>query len=443
LPRSGGGTDAVIIGWDKFRPIRSEGQGAGTNDSCLPAGDGAAMSQSAPLDPRTRSLWPTEAAHGDVHGDGVPYRPPRRIRENKGRKRLDTQGFWRYFRDSEYSPGDVPVYTTSAGGRGKVYTDRARTGPQAPYPEYEAQSHKYFAVPDVPCHLDAEGEGPQLQVACPQWAIVGECESGHPFSKELICNREWCTGCGGDGGKAHQRRIAGKLGRARQLRQMGKWTITIPPEVRYVYRDPHRLAALGVSLKRMFQYHGYLRGFRRFHFFGEDHPQMASGLASPPVFHPHLEAIVDGGHVSKGKILSVRKSVARILGVKLARINVHYQYTRNVGKMMHLLRYMLRPTFENYTWDVPLAHALIGFRNAVSWGTWKDSDGNYLPALWDVPETDKENAIPEALQEGCCPDDGTKITWGGPMRTNLLQSPWWFPVGGGYWQWSGLVRDGP
>jgi len=120
-------------------------------------------------------------------------------------------------------------------------------------------------------------EGIQLTLSCPSWAMRGKCEEEHYYAKELICNREWCRWCGGDGGLAHQRRISGKMSKARQMKLMGKFVITVPPEVRDRYRDPRKLAALGVSFKRMFQDHGFSRGLRRFHFFGEDHSNHGGG----------------------------------------------------------------------------------------------------------------------------------------------------------------------
>lgn len=405
------------------------------------------MSQSAPLKPRTLFLWPNAVEHGDVHGDSGHYRPPRPKKGSDANKSSDTQTWALQFRDS---------YTDSAGDHHyaiptAVERKRLQAGTAAPYPEYEAQSHKDFGrlqsgkVQDGPTALnpgDDESLRDKLTLPCPRWGIVGFCEAGHAFCKELICNREWCPGCGGDGGKAHLRRLAGKLGRARQMGRMGKFTITVPPETRSSLRDPVKLAAFGISLKRMLQNRGFRRGLRRFHFFGEDHSHGSEG-EGPPVFHPHLEAIVEAGNLSPRLLIEIKQGVAHILRVPFARVNVHYQYTRNVAKMMHMLRYMLRPTFENYSWDVPLAHALVGFKNSVSWGVWRDQDGAYLPAVWDVPESPDKPEIPEDLHDGHCPHDQTVIKWDGIMPVNLLQQPWWTTIGAGYWAHVGPSSSQP
>jgi len=316
----------------------------------------------------------------------------------------------------------------------------SRSGTIAPVPEETSADF------EVPVH--------QLTLICPRWGIVGCCEHGHYYAKELICNREWCAGCGGDGGKAHLRRTADKLPKARQMETMGKFTIPLPPEVRHLYRSAPALATLGIAFKRMLQTtYGFKRGIRRWHFFGEDHPGEGLQGDGRPVYHPHMEAIVDAGYLSGEMLYRIKRSVARILGVPMGRVVVHYQYGSDVAKKLHMLRYMLRPTFEKYEWDPPLAHALVGFKNAVSWGTWnvkefnpvtgKWINGELLPPVWDIPKGKSGvSEVPEALQTGNCPLDGTTVTWGKNMASNLLIAPYWTDVGGGYWSWAG-IRDGP
>ena len=445
--------------------------GAGSDDSRSPTGDGAVMSHSTPLEPRSprcSSSSPRWDAGVDLSA-GVPLSfIPSSVQS------LHSTLLPLIFKvpgEGEHLSPPEPVggpYPGPWGGAPDVY------------PESIAQSHKeladawelglqgHFAAPadlasktasqdleqqDLAKDFEIRG-GTQLTLICPSWGMVGHCQHDHYFAKELICNREWCANCGGDGGKAHLRRTADKLPKARQLETMGKFTIPVPPELRHIYRDPKALSALGVSFKRMLQYHGFDRGIRRFHFFGEDHP--GSGLQGEgrPIYHPHLEAIVEHGYLAPRKLYQVKRSVAHILGVSLERVVVHYQYGSEVGKKLHMLRYMLRPTFEKYEWDPQLAHALVGFRNALSWGQWhqkvwnrvkgKMVNGDYLSPVWDIPEgSTKMSQTPEALQHGACPVDGSQITWGETMEAKSLVSPYWSEIGGGYWAWTGLVRDGP
>jgi len=93
----------------------------------------------------------------------------------------------------------------------------------------------------------------QLRPPCRSWGHFGTCEQeGHEIAHELICNREWCdeSGCGGIDGAAHQRRKAKWYPKARQLQSIGRFVITLPPEVRGDYRTKAALGTLGKALKR-------------------------------------------------------------------------------------------------------------------------------------------------------------------------------------------------
>jgi len=412
--------------------------GTGSSDPCSPAGDGAAISHSAPLDGRTLSFCPPDDYHSPLQGllpllgasrtkpgDGEHWSPP----EPAGGPHLGVQG------------AKPPHYPEAIA--------QSHMSPPGPSWELGFQGH-YLEPPAVeeptdpdPQEVSRPADGIQLTLACPAWGVVGECEQGHHYAKELICNREWCQFCGGDGGKGHRRRKAAWMPRARQLNQMGKFVITVPPEVRDRYRDPRKLAALGVSFKRMFQDRGFSRGLRRFHFFGEDHPGHGLKGDGFPVYHPHLEAIVEAGHLAPEALEGIKRSVANILGVDLGRVNVHYEYTRSRQKKLHMVSYALRPTFESWEWDEELAYNLVRFKNALTWGKWKDDQGEWLPPVWDVPDGEEHGQVLEALEHGRCPVDGSAITWGVMIAGNLLVAPWWGNLGGGYWSWTGLARDGP
>ena len=90
-----------------------------------------------------------------------------------------------------------------------------------------------------------------------------------------------------------------------------------------------------------------------------------------------------------------------------------------------------------------LAYNLIGFKNALSWGKWKDDEGEWLPPVWELPVGEDHGPVLEAIGHGRCPVDGSRITWVERIAAHLLAAPWWEELGGGYWSWTGLVRDGP
>ena len=62
-------------------------------------------------------------------------------------------------------------------------------------------------------------------------------------------------------------------------------------------------------------------------------------------------------------------------------------------------------------------------------------NGEILDPVWSVPAS--EDKVPEALQLGACPLDGSGITWGGTIGARMLVAPWWDDAGGGYWSFTG------
>lgn len=320
-------------------------------------------------------------------------------------------------------PGYYPDY---------IAISHTTSGPVAD--ELAFQTHFYqpptavWAIPDAEVPEPQELEGVQLGMFCGKWSVVGECEEHHKYAKELICNREYCSICGGDGGKAHQRRKAAWLPKARQISSMGYFVITVPPELREKYRDPKVLSKAGTAFKRMFQRHGFDRGLRRWHTFGEDHQDASGGR---PIYHPHLNVLVDGGFLEPDRLASIKRSTAAIFKVPESRVNVNYSYASEVPRMLHMVKYVLRPTFEHREWDPRLADELVGFHNSQTWGKW---DGD--PA-WEVPPGDDQPEDIQQIQKGICPKDGTKISWQGVVSSQLItQYGQWEDLGAGYWRFS-------
>jgi len=307
----------------------------------------------------------------------------------------------------------------------------------SPQPTWAGETNPVPYYPESYAQSDTGSEHlHELVPPCMSWGHMGTCEQeGHAIVHALICNREWCvdSGCGGINGAAHQRRKAHWYPKARQLHSIGRFVIPLPPETRDRYGTKAALGKLGTSFKRMMQRHGFDRGLRRWHFFGEDHNDSASG-GEAPVFHPHLEVLVEAGYLTSGMLDSIKASVGRILGVGIDRVDVHYQYAKpkDDGKKCHFISYALRPTFTRWEWDEELAQEFIGFRNALSWGKW---DGE--PA-WEIP-VDSGREVPSgplmAIQSGYCPHDGSRIVWGpGVLRLSMIRNPRdWIFIDGGYW----------
>jgi len=421
----------------QFSIQRSEVPGTGSSDPFPPTGDGAVMSHSTPLEPRTLSFCASDAPESAVQaaslppldhsttdpGEGEHLSPP----EPVGRSHLGAQGA---------KPPHYPDYVAQSYNSGHVGDE---LGLQAHFLAPTAGQVPADPDGEIPEISRGRGDprGMQLELSCPSWAILGECDEGHHYAKELICAREWCRSCGGHQGKAHQRRKAAWLPRASQLRMMGYFVITIPPELRERFRSLEALRAFGKAIKRVMKRHGFSRGLRRWHWFGEDHPGHGLQGDGMPVYHPHLNLLVEAGWLPASKLEAIRRSVAKVLQVGLGRVNVHYTYGSSVAEKLHMVKYVLRPTFEHWEWDPEMAHRVIGFRHMLPWGTWKDD-----PA-WSIPESDADALAVGPLEQGRCPVDGTPVKWREVVAANLVVAPWWAELGGGYRSWTGLARDGP
>jgi len=399
-----------------------------------------------------------------------------------------------------YYPDRVAISHTTSEDAGLLELgERLGRAVDVLYGKWELGLQGHFLAPPEPEpepepeleERSSYGEGVQLELPCPVVAINGVCEAGHHWAKACICNREWCKpsglvrdkdgelardengdlvkggGCGGNNGAAHERRKARWIPKAKKIGGMGRFVLTLPPEVRDQYRTQEALSKLGTAARRMMQRYGYKRGLRRWHFFGEDHPGHGLQGDGLPPYHPHLEVIVDGAWLKSKAKRAIKRSWANILGVSVDRINLYYQYVQphDTKKKLHRISYALRPTFTDWRWDEPLAHELIGFHNAQTWGSKADWSG---PDLWEV-DPKKEPAALVRLEQGICPmhpeSEMWPIRWGcsiddvyhkhskrcrGTIPIREIVPPYWKDAGwgGGYWRWTGVgdvprARDGP
>lgn len=112
---------------------------------------------------------------------------------------------------------------------------------------------------------------------------------------------------------------------------------------------------------------------------------------------------------------------------------IHYEYSRQVPKILHWLKYVTRATWHDRNWDPPLATQLVGFRNQCSFGAWKS------PLKWGDPSLPAEYAHIELLEKGICPKCGTQIKWQSkPLKNTILAAlaitGTAKSIGAGYWQ---------
>jgi hypothetical protein len=240
-----------------------------------------------------------------------------------------------------------------------------------------------------------------------RWFIPGACDdSKHRFAKTIVCGKEWCPSCGKRNSMAHNRRFVRWLVKIQQFKSMRYFVFTIPEDIRGRYRTKKSLAALGRNAQRIMQDHGFKRGLRRYHFFGDRSIK----------WHPHINILVEGRYLRESILDSIKKEWASVLGVVSNNYNPEVDYKSRPADMVGCLNYVTRSTFRDCDWDIDMACELKNFRNMVVWG--RDWHGE---KLWQIPvskRVDAETGDPvniEAVtaiaENKVCPICGSHITW--------------------------------
>lgn len=252
----------------------------------------------------------------------------------------------------------------------------------------------------------------EAKKACPGYFVVGTCDNGHAFAKELLCGKEWCPVCGQDGSKIHLRRFARWLPKLYQCSSIGYFVFTIPEASRVHWRSKDKLSFLAKRatsgdksqhIPGILKELGFKRGLSRWHFFGDKSTR----------YNPHLNVIVEAGRISPDTLNKVKLAWAAVLGVDMA--VVQYSFTRKQAKMVHILKYVTRSTFHETSWDEKLSYELYNFRNMRSFGHWDD------PPVWQLKGKSKYEYI-VLLEKSICPVCRHKLTWGKALPIAWLQT---------------------
>lgn len=310
---------------------------------------------------------------------------------------------------------------------------------------------------------------------CPSHYIHGACDNGHHYAKELNCGLEWCPVCGQKDSNAHKRRFASFVDKARRTKHLALMVIELPLSSRNKWRyrrslesvgkivtsvingnyEVQRLRSQGVMLRAgevaeiKAKYPS--RGMRRYHYFGDVKAELDqlrlnfetisddSGEDLPETTvksNIHLNLLLDSAFIPKPFLKHIVYLLREALGEP--KLIVNYGYTRDIGRMVHMVKYTTRATFRDITWDEWLAGQLYGFRNMRSWGVWKD---DYAWSLDDLPdEALKEvegvnyDAI-KSLGESICYKDMLPIKWSSPRPIfELANMPIKQDLGAGYYE---------
>ncbi len=252
-----------------------------------------------------------------------------------------------------------------------------------------------------------EGLPPRIAkspLKCGTSAMLGVCGAGHRNGLVMRCDTEICPDCGRKDSDAHRRRLARWRQKLQQIQEVRYWVITWPDELLGRLRTVQALAKVGKRARRAMQKLGYLRGLRRWHWFGDK-----SGR-----WRPHLNILVDGGFIEPERLEFEKTYLRQELELSQnAVIHMHYVKAldaKRAVKILHHARYVLRPTFEDWHRDPEMAVELFDFRNVAWWGKGR-WDG---PPAWELPPRYAWLARLAAIEGGRCPDCGEPLTWTGP-----------------------------
>ncbi len=267
---------------------------------------------------------------------------------------------------------------------------------------------------------------------CAKWLSVGECENCHRFMKVHLCGKEWCLTCGAKNSWIHNRRFARWLVKAQQMRDMGYFVIEWPLNSRHKLHSKQALSDMGKRVKGAFQALGYDRGLRRWHFFGDYDDRFNLGKHGNK-FNPHINVFVESAYLPEESLESIKEYLRLVLGEPS--LIVHYSYHQSVARKVKTLRYVVRATFLDLSWDPWLAEDLFNFQNTNYWGRWKDD------LVWEMSGHNSVNNL-KSLESGKCPHCGTPIRWDIYRVLHITWLKIWQaagmtkPVGGGYFEFT-------
>jgi hypothetical protein len=246
---------------------------------------------------------------------------------------------------------------------------------------------------------------------CSKGFIWGE-SSQNNFYKMLTCGKEWCPDCGKKHSIPHDRRIhrKGKSGQTLlenflALNQAGEsvqyLVITIPRELRPLYRSQEALSRFRVYWRDKLKREGHRYGFSRYHYAGDD------GY----IWKPHLNILSLGGFIPADTLRTWRSELSRWFKMEHGldyspKANIYTSYTMEGNKIRHWLSYITRATQTKY--NKLNENTIKAFRNCAPF---KDSD--FEIPTYQREEREKSEEESAAAEGFDLLPDGTKekIIW--------------------------------
>ena len=351
--------------------------------------------------------------------------------------------------------------------------------PLLPYPVHgEVSTDPGGFGGDSPHYSDSHDKSPlgtpgsdYFNKPCPGHFLIGVCENGHRFAKEIYCFQEWCPQCGAKWSEAHQRKFSRWLLKVLQMKQLGYFVVEWPLASRSKLRSKAALGDSGRMIKQVLSGEWEIerrrqrgerisrqreedirggwfpRGLRRWHYFGDLVKELGEGMKSltwvdaesssdgqGDRYNPHLNVLVPYGFITRSKFRRIKWALRAAL--QEPDLIVHYGYTREPSRMVHALKYITRATFLDWMWAPGMAADIYNFHNSQTWGKW---DGEQLWSLDELGGDSELAVLPDplavaSLESGLCPRCGKPIEWSGPFPIKALKGMDSIPLGAGYYE---------
>ncbi len=258
------------------------------------------------------------------------------------------------------------------------------------------------------------------------WSKCQNKRCGTRVISRVPCKREWCPYCGKEQSYFHLMYYYNILRYALPMfiksgGKMGYLVITTTPELRQQFlEDPQKMHKFREDIKEKLKDLGYKQGIWRWHFAGDE----------GRTWYPHLNILIPEGYMPDEKFYKFKQWIEKKYGVKV----VNYEWTEDLGKVKHWVRYIARPT-----WNLQHEAEPEKFKGMRKYGVWGNSkyfklgeaeltqeEIFFLALLMLVDQLELRMALKELergiverdlakvlylLQKGHCVKCGGKVKW--------------------------------
>lgn len=291
-------------------------------------------------------------------------------------------------------------------------------GERLSYKWVKLYDNKPIVEPDHEQYLTEYSRRSQNITKCAGGFLTGQCESGHSFARLMLCNKEWCPDCGKKNSYAHKQRVARWYDKVMKMESVGYLVVTIPEQLRNVFKNQKRLREFRTYFKRKLIREGYKRGLCRYHWAGDcEHCRgkenkgclICENTGMKQEFAPHLNFLIEGKFIEPSDLERWRNDLADYFNKNFNYIlkgekvsgNLHYNYGTTKNYRIHKLKYVTRATWRHndYYKHSEILKLLKGFRTSMSWGKFE--------------KTKEQQSEVIKLMSNKCPCCDKSIQWGG------------------------------